>query len=180
MTTINLAHSIPADQVRNAGEPVFPVLRTWLANYGAAELLPFVDDRESYGVNKYGQTLMTGDGRHTPTEIVTELLDALAYGTKAMMTHSLHREQIESAMIATLEASLAWLDVIDWLKEPPWSQADLNSADTRSAKLGELLGSDTVKFWPGGTCPQCNNPTSFVSHDDKGKCTACGHEKGNG
>lgn len=40
---------------------------------------------DSAGIAKYGQTLLADDGRDTPTEVVNELLDALAYVTKWAM-----------------------------------------------------------------------------------------------
>lgn len=84
-TDIALAQTIPADQIRNAGEPVFPELRRRLGPYSRDRLIELIDVREAYGVAKYGQTLMTDDGRDTPTEVVNELLDALAYVTKWSM-----------------------------------------------------------------------------------------------
>lgn len=81
----DLAVTIPATQVQNAGKPVFPVLRSCLQEYHEMRLLDLVNRREQYGVKKYGQTLMSDDGRDTPTEIVNELIDALAYITKWAM-----------------------------------------------------------------------------------------------
>lgn len=81
----NLAVTIPPDQIRNAGEPVFDELRKQLGPYSRAYLLPLIDEREAYGIAKYGQTLMSDDGRDTPTEVVNELLDALVYITKWSM-----------------------------------------------------------------------------------------------
>jgi len=81
----NLANTIPSKQIRAAGFPVFPELRRRLSVRNKSSLLPLVDAREAYGIAKYGQTLLTDDGRDTPTEIVNELLDALAYLTKWAM-----------------------------------------------------------------------------------------------
>jgi len=80
----NLAVSIPPEQIKNAGDPVFPELRAGLHGENAI-LLPLVNRREAYGIAKYGQTLMTDDGRDTPTEVVNELLDMLVYLTKWYM-----------------------------------------------------------------------------------------------
>lgn len=85
MTNTNLAVTIPPTQIRNAGEPVFPVLRTYAA--GSSRLLSLIDAREVYGIAKYGQTLLTDDGRDTPTEVVNEAIDLLAYLTKLTMQH---------------------------------------------------------------------------------------------
>lgn len=81
----NLATTIPADQIRHQGREVFPILRKRLIHY--PRLRELVEQREAYGMAKYGQTLLTDDGRDTPTEIVNELLDALAYMMKYCMTH---------------------------------------------------------------------------------------------
>lgn len=85
MTNTNLATTIPPNVIRNAGEPVFPVLRHILRP--GPELAALIDAREAYGIAKYGQALLTDDSRDTPTEIVNELLDALAYLTKWRMQH---------------------------------------------------------------------------------------------
>lgn len=85
MTDTSLAITIPPDQIRTAGKPVFAEVRKRLGPYSRDLLLPLIDAREAYGIAKYGQTLLTDDGRDTPTEVVNELLDALAYVTKWAM-----------------------------------------------------------------------------------------------
>lgn len=84
-TDTTLAVTIPPDQIRNAGRPVFPELRRRLGPYSRERIEALIDAREAYGIAKYGQTLMSDDGRDTPTEVVNELLDALAYVTKWIM-----------------------------------------------------------------------------------------------
>jgi hypothetical protein len=79
------AITIPPGQIRHEGEPVFPELRSRLQDYHRSRLLDLVNAREAYGIAKYGQTLMTDDGRDTPTEIINEMLDMLAYMTKWSM-----------------------------------------------------------------------------------------------
>jgi len=92
MTTITdlATTTIPPDQIRSAGEPVFPQLRGRLFGYHEAMLLDLVNAREAYGVAKYGQTLMSDDGRDTPTEIINEMIDMLAYMTKLQMQSPSH------------------------------------------------------------------------------------------
>lgn len=85
MTNTNLAVTIPPYVIRKAGEPVFPELRRRLGPYSRDRIEALIDAREAYGIAKYGQTLMTDDSRDTPTEVVNELLDALAYVTKWIM-----------------------------------------------------------------------------------------------
>lgn len=81
---MNLAETIPTTTITHGqGEPVFPQLYTMLRNH--PRLLELAKQREQYGIAKYGQTLMTGDERDTPTEIVNEALDLLVYLQKYIM-----------------------------------------------------------------------------------------------
>lgn len=80
----NLAQTIPSDHITHGvGEPVFPELYERLRNH--PRLLELAKAREAYGIAKYGQTLMTGDDRDTATEIINEMLDAMAYLMKMYM-----------------------------------------------------------------------------------------------
>lgn len=82
----NLAHTIPADQIAlGKGEPVFPALRLLLSDHPA--VLELINQREQYGIAKYGQALMTDDDRDTATEIANEMADTLAYMQKMIMQH---------------------------------------------------------------------------------------------
>jgi len=90
----DIAITIPPNVIRNAGEPVFPELRRRLGPYSRERIEALIDAREAYGIAKYGQTLMTDDSRDTPTEVVNELLDALAYVTKWTMQQP-NTKQIE-------------------------------------------------------------------------------------
>ena len=101
MTNTNLAVTIPPTQIRNAGNPVFPELRRILRP--GPELAALIDDREQYGIAKYGQTLLTDDSRDPPTEIVNELLDALAYLTKWQMQHENSHGTIDDAIHDTAD-----------------------------------------------------------------------------
>lgn len=105
-----LAVTIPPDQIRHAGEPVFPELRKILEYHTRGELLKLVDQREAYGIAKYGQTLMSDDGRDTPTEIVNELLDALVYLTKLSMQHPDHWG-VKGVMLKALHLADDMLDL---------------------------------------------------------------------
>lgn len=80
-------------------DAVFPVLRRWIEaridgwcelegeqmRHELGALLPRINAREQYGINKYKQTLMTFDGRDTVKECEDELLDLLVYMVKARM-----------------------------------------------------------------------------------------------
>lgn len=109
----NLATTIPPDQICNDGEPVFPELRNRLEYYYRERLLDLVNAREAYGVAKYGQTLMSSDGRDTPTEIVNELLDAMAYLTKWAMQNP-DQHAINYVLLRTIRLTV---DVVDLAKE---------------------------------------------------------------
>jgi len=138
----SLATTIPATQIRNAGEPVFPELRTILAEIEATKLLPLVNAREAYGINKYGQTLMTGDNRNTATEIMNEALDLLAYATKAMMADK-HNPMIADALLASVDVAKMWLELIEdgtFDDAQPVTQAELDRAGEKAKEYRDLLG----------------------------------------
>lgn len=109
----NLAVTIPATQVENAGEPVFPVLRDYIRRYtGQKEMmLALIDQREQYGMGKYGQTLMSEDGRDTPTEITNEMLDMLAYLTKWAMQNE-NNTTIDYALRRAIAFVVDMVDII--------------------------------------------------------------------
>jgi hypothetical protein len=109
----NLAVTIPPDQIRAGGEPVFPELRNRLEFHYRSVLLDLVNEREAYGVAKYGQTLMSDDGRDTPTEIVNELLDALAYLTK----WSMQRPDDHILKYTLLRAMHLTVDIVEMIGE---------------------------------------------------------------
>ncbi len=73
----------------DSGEAVTPVLAAWLSEHAPPELrdalLAGLWARHELGVKKYGQGLMTNDGRKTAVEVWQELLDALQYAQKAEM-----------------------------------------------------------------------------------------------
>lgn len=73
----------------DSGEAVTPVLAAWLSEHAPPELrdalLAGLWARHEFGVKKYGQGLMTNDGRKTAVEVWQEILDALQYAQKAEM-----------------------------------------------------------------------------------------------
>lgn len=109
----DLAVTIPATQVKNAGEPVFLVLRDYIQRYAGQKemMLALVERREQYGIEKYGQTLMSEDGRDTPTEITNELLDALAYLTKWAMQNE-NNTTIDYALRRAIAFVVDMVDII--------------------------------------------------------------------
>jgi hypothetical protein len=138
---INLAHSIPvAETIHGVGELVFPRLRAWLHEIGADNLIPLIDAREKFGIAKHGQPLMTGDGRHTGTEIANEAADELAYGMKAWMQCPDLEYVIMDAMYASVEAAQFWMRVIELMEQDPVTQAELDRAGDKVREYRDLLG----------------------------------------
>lgn len=106
------AITIPPDQIRNAGEPVFPVLRERIRN--SVRLNALIDAREQYGIAKYGQTLMTDDSRDTHTEILGEAGDLLAYVMKlAMQRQTAAAWALVDVAIAFVEDTLTAVEEIE-------------------------------------------------------------------
>ncbi len=134
-----LATTIPADQIRNAGEPVFPALRAWLRDIGADDLIPLIDAREAYGIAKYGQTLMTDDSRDTCAEVANEAADKLAYGQKARMQYPELESLIHAAMLMSVQETQAWMDTIELIDAQPWTQEELDRADVKAKELKSLF-----------------------------------------
>lgn len=81
-----LALSIPVDQIKNSGVEIFPLVFDDLRNH--QNILKLLEEREKYGITKYGQTLMSNDGRDDMTEIINEYLDAIVYMRKYIHNHN--------------------------------------------------------------------------------------------
>lgn len=88
------AASIPEPPPLRLGEPVTPPLLAWIESRGRAEAhrippehtqaaLELVRARDTFGRAKYGQGLLTGDGRNTVEDARQELGDFLQYLYKA-------------------------------------------------------------------------------------------------
>jgi len=107
----NLAVTIPPDEITlGKGDPVFPALYERLKDH--PRLLALAHEREQYGIQKYGQPLMTGDFRHTPTEIMNELLDAMAYMQKWLIDYPQHLD-MERLLNNLILLSNFFLRIID-------------------------------------------------------------------
>ncbi len=78
------------------GESVTPKLLAWIASnerFDAdtkAALKSLVEQRHAYGMAKYGQPLMTLDGRNTSIDAKQEAGDLLQYVFKACLTGCAH------------------------------------------------------------------------------------------
>lgn len=82
--------STPEKSPVKAGEPVTPALIEWLRGQSLheCELLPIIagiEERSAEGLEKYGQVLMSGDGRDSVNDARQELLDFLQYAQAAKM-----------------------------------------------------------------------------------------------
>lgn len=65
------------------GVIIVPLLVRWLNERGqggsSAGVEPLLWQRYEFGLRKYGQPLMSGDGRRSASDAIEELLDALCY-----------------------------------------------------------------------------------------------------
>lgn len=76
--------SVPEPAPINKGVEVTPLLLNWLNQNGASEsTLSLIHARHQYGLKKYGQGLMTEDGRNTFEDARQEAGDLLQYLFKA-------------------------------------------------------------------------------------------------
>lgn len=77
----------PQPKPQAKGYPVYPVLLDYVqTKYGKdSELASLVTDRYWQGMERYGQPLMTDDGRDTESDLAQELMDALYYTQKGIM-----------------------------------------------------------------------------------------------
>ena len=76
--------SRPEPAPENAGEPVTPALVAWIQAQGLDEgtkrsVIAGVEERSAFGAEKYGQVLMSRDGRDSVNDAAQELIDCLQY-----------------------------------------------------------------------------------------------------
>jgi hypothetical protein len=79
MSDINVVQSLP-----HVGEEVV-YIKIIEGLHKDDPLIPLIKERAEFGRNKYGQDLMTFDGRDTDLEIRQELIDAIFYAKKGLM-----------------------------------------------------------------------------------------------
>lgn len=82
--------SRPEPAPENAGEPVTPALVAWVQAQGLDEstkheVIAGIEERSAFGAEKYGQVLMSRDGRDSVNDAIQELIDALQYVQAARM-----------------------------------------------------------------------------------------------
>ena len=85
-----VAPSVPEPDPVPAGREVTPVLLEWVSqniredDYDGS-VTKLIKQRDAFGREKYGQPLMSGDGRNDLEDLRQELGDALQYACKARM-----------------------------------------------------------------------------------------------
>lgn len=86
MTLVLAEASVPEPPPVNRGVPVTPLLLAWLEQRAdTAELRALVLQRDAFGRAKYGQPLMSDDGRDSLEDARQELGDLAQYIFKARM-----------------------------------------------------------------------------------------------
>lgn len=98
----------PQPPPRLAGEPVSPLLINWVQSLSelsvpdkeAVEVL--IKERCEYGLKKYGQGLMTNDGRDDVVDAMQEMGDLLQYAYKAQLNGRL--PELKKALYPVLMA----------------------------------------------------------------------------
>lgn len=84
--------STPEPAPKRGGREVTPLLITTLKSMGYSRSIALVEARHAFGVAKYGQGLMTGDGRDDIEDLEQELGDAIQYAFKARLNGTLTPE----------------------------------------------------------------------------------------
>jgi hypothetical protein len=77
--------SKPEPPPLNKGIPVTTELLKWLEEGGYKRSIDLIIERDTYGIKKYGQRLMTQDGRNSIEDARQELGDAMQYIYKAKL-----------------------------------------------------------------------------------------------
>ena len=101
--------SIPEPSPLNKGYEVTPLLLDWLQQNGASDpTISLINARRLYGLQKYGQSLMTEDGRNTMEDAKQEAGDLLQYLYKSF----LRGERPSSEDISQLKEVLKYCEIV--------------------------------------------------------------------
>jgi hypothetical protein len=103
---------VPEPPPQPKGQPVTPQLVAWLERHGSAQSMELVQARAAFGLSKYGQGLMTGDGRNTFNDLSDELGDAQQYAFKALLNGDLTSAQVDT-LRTYIQDLIAIFDTID-------------------------------------------------------------------
>ena len=79
---------------KREGEEVPSAYRAWAKRYSVDKAVILSEERDRFGQEKYGQPLMTGDGRDTFQDSREEMGDLLHYLFKAKMQGGMTSEQL--------------------------------------------------------------------------------------
>jgi hypothetical protein len=80
-----LKSGIPLPAPKQAGVNVSESLLAELGRMGASDAVALINERVKYGMKKYGQPLMSDDGRDSVVDALQEAGDLLQYIWKAKM-----------------------------------------------------------------------------------------------
>lgn len=125
-----LRPSVPEPPPVARGEPVTPALLSHLSarahalgdrEHAAAHLAALVRERDAFGRAKYGQPLMTADGRNTLEDARQELGDLAQYLYKARMTG------VDTSALRPM------LELVTELTRPPPASRPLTSTEPRQS-----------------------------------------------
>lgn len=97
----------PEPAPKPEGTPVSPCLIKWLS-WHHKEVIPLIQQRCEYGMAKYGQPLMTADGRDEVIDALQEVGDLLQYVYKAKLNGRL--PQAREALSPALKALFVLLN----------------------------------------------------------------------
>lgn len=97
------------------GVPVTDDLIAWintqvdLSEADKRKAVEIIEGRRRYGMEKYGQLLMSGDGRCTAADAVQEAGDLLQYAYKAKMNNELStvRDEVKPILILLIKLLLS-------------------------------------------------------------------------
>jgi hypothetical protein len=91
-----VAPSVPEPPPKQRGVEVTPLLLTWLREGGYSQsLCDLIEARRQYGLNKYGQSLYSGDGRDSYEDARQEAGDLLQYLFKASLQPELNHGPVD-------------------------------------------------------------------------------------
>jgi len=100
--------SVPEPDPINEGVEVAPLLKNWIESCELfldslkEKAIKLIDERTEYGLKKYGQPLMSKDGRNSIEDARQELGDLIQYVFKAILNHEDVNEIYEILMILNL------------------------------------------------------------------------------
>lgn len=106
--------SIPEPPPLREGVEVTPLLLEWLERVNMNEkVIHLIKERHLYGLNKYGQGLMTEDGRNTLEDARQEAGDLLQYLFKARLQKTSFSSEEKKSFKEMLNFCILLIDFFD-------------------------------------------------------------------